>query len=127
MIDRRSLIAGLVTLPMVPARPTAAPLLPALPALRPDHFACVLAAYRRHAPMADNPVLHEAVRVLYQHMAGMRLCIMAYPRPDAITRLEAISARWPSLKRKVDLVIAARLQGREDWPWEYGRVRLDRL
>ena len=131
MITRRQAVAGLTTLAVIPATSARAlpvswpPLLPALPPLSPEHVANVLRGYERHQPKADDLTIPEEWRVLYQHLAGGRLASLAFPHADAVARLEAITTRWPRLKPNIDLVIKARMAGRNDWTWSYTRVRLD--
>ena len=131
MMTRRQTVAGLTALAAVPAPsaralPVSRPyLLPPLKTLTPDHIAGLLRRFERYRLIADDLTIPEELRVLYQHMAGLRLAVLAFPLADAVARLEDITARWPRLKPNVDLAIAARIEGRSDWDWNYQRVRID--
>lgn len=130
-IDRRAFLAGLVAtatlpaLPAVAAQPVRYPLVPALPPLEFDHLTRLLRSFVRWSGVANHPGLSEPVSVLYQYLAGRRWCTMSWPHADAPERLAALTREWPRLKPNIDLVIAARIEGGTDWPWDYSRVRID--
>lgn len=130
-IDRRAFLAGLAVTAALPAMPAMAaqpvryPLVPALPPLEFDHLAELLRSFVRWSGVANHPGLSEEISVLYQHMAGLRWVVMSWPHADAPERLESLTREWPRLKPNIDLVIAARLEGQTDWPWDYSMVRID--
>ncbi|MFO1150372.1 MAG: hypothetical protein U1E62_18495 [Alsobacter sp.] len=131
-IDRRAFLAGIVAVAATPAsasppalQPVHYPLVPALPPLEFDLLKRLLKSFVKWSGVANHPGLSEEMSVLYQHMAGRRYCMMSWPHADAPERLAALTREWPRLKPNIDLVIAARIEGRTDWPWDYSRVRID--
>jgi hypothetical protein len=115
-MNRRETIKALAATALLPVLPAGFfPLVLPLPPHSPESIAVLMKSYLKKAAIADDLSLPEPWRVLHQHMASLRLCSLAYPHSDAITRLEAISARWPRLKPNIDLVIKARLSGQAHW------------
>ncbi len=131
-MDRRIFLAAIVAVAAMPAsasppalQPVRYPLVPALPPLEFDQLTRLLKGFVKWSGVANHPGLSEELSVLYQHMAGRRYCTMSWPHSDAPERLAALTREWPRLKPNIDLVIAARIEGRTDWPWDYSRVRFD--
>lgn len=134
MIDRRSLLSGMASLASLPllhapamvATRTDYHLLPPLPPHSPARADKLVRDFYRLQPLANDFAMPEWRRVVYQHMAGLRWCVLVFPDVDAVLQLEALADEWPRIKLNVDLVIEARIAAdNRDWDWDYSRVRID--
>lgn len=114
-----------VALLSLPATPKAAPLLPPLPPLSEMAIAASHKAIARYLAYADDASLPLHVRAVFQHMVGLRECALAFPHADAVGRLRQLAERYPILSPNIDGVIAARFQARNDWEWNYAKIRPD--